>query len=357
MSYREHLFDKAVELLKELISLPSLSKEEDQTADCIERFLIDHSKQVNRKGNNIWSVSNNCPKDAPVLLLNSHHDTVKATGNWSKDPYTPVMTDDRIYGLGSNDAGGSVVSLLATYLHLSMQSGLPYRLILAITAEEEISGADGVGSILDDLGPIDLAIVGEPTDMQLAVAEKGLVVLDCVSTGKSGHAAREEGENALYAAIEDINWIRKYRFPEISSLLGPVKMTVTQIQAGSQHNVLPANCEFVVDVRTNEYYSNQEVVDFIQNNLKSRVTPRSIRLNSSGIALEHPVVQKGRQLGLTCFGSATLSDQTLMDFNSVKIGPGQSARSHTADEFILLSEIKEGIATYINLLTDLNIKP
>jgi acetylornithine deacetylase len=230
---------------------------------------------------------------------------------------------------------------------------LPYRLILAITAEEEISGANGISSILNDLGTVDLAVVGEPTGMQMAVAEKGLIVLDCLSEGKSGHAARDEGINAIYLALRDIEFVRNYKFGKSSDVLGSVKMTVTQINAGHQHNVIPASCEFVIDVRTNEHYSNQQVVEFLQVQLSAAVKPRSLKLNSSGIPLDHPIVVKGKSMGLSQFGSPTLSDQALMNFTSIKIGPGKSSRSHTADEFILFSEIKEGIDTYINLLTDL----
>jgi acetylornithine deacetylase len=248
-----------------------------------------------------------------------------------------------------------VVSLIAVFIHLASLSKLPYRLILAITAEEEISGANGISSILNDLGTVDLAVVGEPTGMQMAVAEKGLIVLDCLSEGKSGHAARDEGINAIYLALRDIEFVRNYKFGKSSDVLGSVKMTVTQINAGHQHNVIPASCEFVIDVRTNEHYSNQQVVEFLQVQLSAAVKPRSLKLNSSGIPLDHPIVVKGKSMGLSQFGSPTLSDQALMNFTSIKIGPGKSSRSHTADEFILFSEIKEGIDTYINLLTDLKI--
>jgi acetylornithine deacetylase len=232
---------------------------------------------------------------------------------------------------------------------------LPYRLIVAITAEEEISGARGVRSILDQLDPIDLGIVGEPTEMQMAIAEKGLVVLDCKAKGKSGHAARDEGLNALYVALDDIEFVRNYQFERVSPLLGPVKMTVTQMNSGHQHNVVPALAEYTIDIRTNEYYNNLQVIDFLKENLKSEVKQRSSWLNSSYINPEHPIVKKGQEMGLSTFGSSTLSDQALMDFPTIKIGPGVSARSHTADEFIKLREIKDGIDTYINLLSDLKI--
>jgi acetylornithine deacetylase len=355
MSTRHQLFNESVQLLKELISIPSYSKEEDKTADAIEQFLYKHQKQVNRKFNNIWSVCDNCRSNAPVLLLNSHHDTVVESGKWTYDPFEPVIIDDRLYGLGSNDAGASVVSLMATFLHLSRLPKLPYRLVLALTAEEEISGKKGISSILDELGTIDLAIVGEPTEMQMAVAEKGLIVLDCSTEGRAGHAARDEGVNAIYTALQDIEFIRNYQFQRSSDLLGPVKLSVTQINAGHQHNVVPSSCEFVVDVRTNEHYTNQEVVQGIQKHVSAKIKPRSLRLNSSGISMDHPIIKRGQKLGLPSFGSPTLSDQALMNFDSVKIGPGKSSRSHTADEFILLSEIEQGIGTYINLITELNL--
>jgi len=355
MSIPQYLYETAIELLKELIAIPSFSKEEDKTADLLESFLHEHKLPVERKFNNLWCVSENCDPGAPRLLLNSHHDTVKPCIGWKGDPFSPRVMDGTLYGLGSNDAGASVVSLIATYLHLCKISKLPYQLSLAITAEEEISGSKGISCILDDLGAIDLAIVGEPTQMQMAVAEKGLVVLDCQSIGKSGHAARDEGINAIYLALQDIEFVKNYQFEKSSELLGPVKMTVTQIKAGQQHNVVPDGCEFVIDVRTNEHYSNQQVVSFLQDNLTSTIAPRSVRLNSSGISLDHPVVVKGKSLGLSYFGSPTLSDQALMNFNSVKIGPGNSSRSHTADEYILLSEIKHGIDKYIDLLTDLKL--
>ena len=355
MSATGRLFEAAVELLKQLIATPSVSGEEDRTAGIIEAFLKEKGKSPCRKLNNIWCVSDNSHENAPVILLNSHHDTVKASGKWSHDPCQPVVQGDYLYGLGSNDAGASVVSLLAAYLHLSSQPGLPYNLIIAITAEEETSGANGITCIMEELGRIDLAVVGEPSEMQMAVAEKGLVVLDCVAEGKAGHAARDEGINAIYAALPDIEFIRKHHFPRSSDLLGPVKMTVTQINSGHQHNVVPARCEFVVDIRTNEHYSNREIVSYLQQHLQSRVEPRSVRLNSSNIPLDHPIVKRGVEMGLKHYGSPTLSDQALMDFTSIKIGPGKSSRSHTADEFILLSEIEQGIDTYIKLLTDLQI--
>ena len=355
MSSSTQLYEQAVDLLKTLISIPSISGQENETADLLDNTLRNFGKVTHRTFNNVWSISDNCPQDAPVILLNSHHDTVQASGNWTHDPCEPVLKEDKLYGLGSNDAGASAVCLLATYLHLSSLPELPYRMILALTGEEETSGSRGIISILEQLGTIDLAVVGEPTEMQLAIAEKGLVVLDCTASGKAGHAAREEGINAIYQALEDIQFIKEYQFPRVSELLGPVKMTVTQINAGLQHNVVPASCQFVVDVRTNEHYSNQDVVAFLQQHIKSEIKPRSLRLNSSGIPLDHPIVRQGTKMGLSHYGSPTLSDQALMPFTSIKIGPGKSSRSHTADEFILLSEIRDGIDTYINLLTDIRL--
>jgi acetylornithine deacetylase len=345
----------AVELLKKLISTPSFSREEAATADLIENFLKEQGQQPQREGNNVWCVAENSAPDASLLLLNSHHDTVKPVNGWQRDPFTPQVEGDKLYGLGSNDAGASAVSLLAAFLYLSKQESLPYKLIVAITAEEEVSGSNGVQAILPKLGEVAVAVVGEPTLLDMAVAEKGLIVIDCKAQGKAGHAARGEGENALYKALDDIHWFRNYRFAESSELLGPVKLSVTQIQAGYQHNVVPDECSYVVDVRPNECYSNQEIVDIIRAHVGSEVNPRSLRLNSSGIPLQHPLVQKARELGKKLYGSPTLSDQALMPFHSVKIGPGDSARSHTADEYIGLSEIREGIETYIRLLQDLQL--
>ena len=357
MSSNQHLYQPALDLLREMISIPSYSGEEQGTADLIECFLKDRGIKTERKQHNVWCSSSNHSPGAPTILLNSHHDTVKPVGDWTHPPHSPVIENNSLYGLGSNDAGASVVCLTATFLHLCAEPNLPYQLTLALTAEEETSGPNGISSILDEVGPIALAIVGEPTEMQMAVAEKGLVVLDCQAQGKAGHAARDEGDNAIYGALSDIEFIRDYQFEKTSDLLGPVKMTVTQINAGTQHNVVPASCDFVVDVRTNECYSNREVVEFLKKNLRCQVNPRSLRLNSSGLSLHHPVVKKGQQMGLSFFGSPTLSDQSLMEFDSLKIGPGNSSRSHTADEYVTLTEIQQGIETYISLLTDLKLTP
>ena len=345
-----------IELLKKLIKIPSVSRKEDKTADLLQDYLKNKGIEVFRKSNNLWCQNLNFNPELPSVLLNSHHDTVRPTSKWLRKPYEPAVEGDKLYGLGSNDAGGSLVALLFTFLNYYDKKDLSFNLIFAATAEEEISGENGIASILPDLGKIDLGIVGEPTRMQLAIAEKGLMVLDCQAKGKSGHAARYEGENAIYNAIDDIDWIRTFCFPKSSELLGEVKMTVTQIQAGTQHNVIPDQCLFVIDVRTNENYTNKEIYDIISSNLEADVAARSFRLNSSGIKSDHPLVMRGMELGLKCFGSPTLSDQALMDFPSVKIGPGDSARSHTADEYIHLSEINSGIEIYIKLLDNLKIQ-
>lgn len=349
----EQLTDAAIQLLIRLIKTQSFSREEGPTAELLVDFLRGYGIEPERAGHNIWVRNRHFDPAKPTILLNSHHDTVKPGASWTYDPFGAVVEGDRLTGLGSNDAGASAVSLLATFLHFYERPDLAYNLICAITAEEEISGAGGIRSVLPLLPPLALGIVGEPTQMDLAVAEKGLVVLDCTAHGRTGHAARNEGENALYKAVDDISWIRGYEFPEVSPLLGPVKMTVTQVQAGSQHNVVPDRCTFVVDVRTNECYSNEQVVALVQQHVQSEVKPRSTHLNSSRIGLDHPLVRRGTALGRKTFGSATLSDQSMMPFDTVKVGPGDSARSHTPDEYILLSEIRGGIRGYIELLEGL----
>ncbi|AEE49926.1 M20 family metallo-hydrolase [Haliscomenobacter hydrossis] len=343
--------DSAIDLLKILIATPSFSKEEDEAAQQVAIFLTKRYIPFTRKGNNIWARNRHWQNGKPILLLNSHMDTVKPATGWQRDPFHPgIEAEDVLYGLGSNDAGGPLVALIATFLHFYEREDLPVNIIMAATAEEEISGAQGIASVIPELGPVDFAIVGEPTQMKMAIAEKGLMVVDGEAKGVSGHAAREEGINALYIALEDIERIRRMDLERVSPLLGKVKMTVTQIEAGKQHNVVPDSCRFVIDVRTNECYRNEEVFEILQSQLQSELTPRSFRLNSSGIALEHPLVQSGLNLGLPYFGSPTLSDQALMPFPSLKIGPGDSARSHTADEYIRLSEIRAGIDTYIRLI-------
>ncbi len=345
---------EAIDLLKRLIEIESFSRQEDKAADLLEAFFKQKGLPIQRKGNNIWCWASPKDENKPVILLNSHIDTVKPSNKWTYNPFTPAVKEGKLYGLGSNDAGGPLVSLIATFLALK-DTQQPYNLVLATTAEEEVSGKNGVESILQDLGPIDLGIIGEPTQMKMAVAEKGLLVLDCECVGKSGHAAREEGVNAIYGALEVINWFKTYQFPLTSDIFGPVKMTVTQIEAGTQHNVVPDSCKFVVDVRTNEKYSNQEALDHIKNKVNCNVVARSTRLNSSSIPLDHPLVKKGLDMNREYYGSPTTSDQAVMGFTTLKMGPGDSARSHTADEYILLSEIEEGIEMYYNLLNNLNL--
>jgi acetylornithine deacetylase len=353
MNYREFA-QEAVLLLKNMISIPSFSKEEKEVADMLEHYIELRGLAVSRKDNNIWLMSPGFDVSKPTILLNSHIDTVKPVNGWGSDPFFPVVKGEKITGLGSNDAGASVVSLLQAFILLT-QHQQPYNLIFAATAEEEISGHNGIESLLKELPRIDFAIVGEPTKMQLAVAEKGLMVLDCVSFGKAGHAARNEGDNAIYHALDDIDWFRSFVFPKQTDLLGPVKMSVTQINAGTQHNVVPDICKFVVDVRSNEQYSNTEIVAIIKQNVACEVTPRSTRLCSSFTPLNHPFVIRGLEMGISVFGSPTLSDQSLMPFSSVKIGPGDSARSHTANEYIVEDEIVEAIRVYHELLDGLNI--
>ncbi len=349
MIKNEH-YNQAIHLLKQLIQTPSFSREENQTADLIAQFLQKHHIPYHRQGNNLWASHPHYEDQKPTILLNSHHDTVRPNKGWKRDPFKATLEDDVLYGLGSNDAGGPLVSLLATFIHFFEKKELPFNLIMAATAEEEISGKNGIASILDRLGKIDVAIVGEPTSLDMAIAEKGLMVIDAEARGQSGHSAREEGVNAIYIALQDIEWMRNYRFEKVSPLLGPVKMSVTQIEAGYQHNVVPDFCKFVIDVRSNECYSNEEIFDILQQHTQSELEARSFRLNSSGIASDHPLVKAGEKLGLRTYGSPTLSDQALMPFPSLKLGPGDSARSHTADEYIMLSEIRKGVEVYIGVL-------
>ncbi len=341
---------QAIALLKELIAIPSFSRQEDKTADCIEAFLGQKEIPCQRLKNNIWAINQYFHPDKPTVLLNSHHDTVKPNPSWTLDPFQPLVNEGKLYGLGSNDAGGCLVSLIATFCHYYDQPDLAYNVVMAATAEEEISGTDGLEMVLPHLPPVDFAVVGEPTQMNMAIAEKGLMVIDCTARGKAGHAAREEGENAIYKAIEDIKWITAYRFPEVSETLGPVKMSVTIINAGSQHNVVPDACTFTIDVRTTDKYTNGEVLAVLQQNLKSEVKPRSVRLTPSSISPGHPIVQAGMSMGLQTYGSPTTSDQALLRCPSLKMGPGDSARSHTANEYIHLSEIEHGIRTYTEVL-------
>jgi len=344
------LYQEALALLKDLISTPSFSREEHQTADIINDFLVKHGVTTLRQLNNVWAFNQHFNPALPTVLLNSHHDTVKPNQGWTKNPFVPLEEDGKLFGLGSNDAGGCLVSLIAAFLFFYPQKKLAYNLVLAATAEEEISGRNGIELIWRELGDIAFAIVGEPTQMQMAIAEKGLLVLDCVATGKAGHAAREEGDNAIYKAMTDINWFRTYVFPKVSEFLGPVKMSVTIIQAGTQHNVVPDRCSFTVDVRVTDSYSNEEVVEIIKQQVQSEVQPRSVRLRSSSISKNSPIVQAGLALGRETYGSPTTSDQALIPVPSLKMGPGDSARSHTADEFIYLHELEEAIQLYIQLL-------
>jgi acetylornithine deacetylase len=343
---------RTIQLLQALISTPSFSREEQDTASIIENFLKNQNIPTHRHGNNIWAKNAFYTEGSPTILLNSHHDTVKPVKAWTRDPFAADIVDGKLYGLGSNDAGGCLVTLIATFCHL-YDKKLPYNLVLLASAEEEISGRGGVEAVLPDLPPISVGIVGEPTLLQMAVAEKGLMVIDGIARGKAGHAAREEGINAIYLAMDDIACLKNFQFEKKSDLLGAVKISVTQIEAGTQHNVVPDECRFVVDVRTNECYSNAEVWEILQKNIKSALKPRSMRLNSSKIALEHPLIGRGRDLGLTHYGSPTLSDQALMPFPTLKIGPGDSARSHTADEFIYVAEIEAGMNVYKKLLEGL----
>jgi len=351
----DKIISGSVDLLIGMVEIPSVSHQEKDVADFLESRFTSWGLHPSRSGNNLWMRNANWAKEKPVILLNSHMDTVRPAGGWTYNPFQATVEGERITGIGSNDAGASVVSLLGTFRHFNAAINLPFNLIFCVSAEEEVSGDNGVRSILEQLGKIDLAIVGEPTQMQIAIAEKGLLVLDCEAKGRAGHAARNEGENAIYKAIEDIKILTGCRFPLESPLLGPVKITVTQIEGGKQHNVVPDSCRFVADVRTNEFYTNEEAFKIISGLIQSEVRPRSFRLNSSGIDADHPLIHRGLELGLRLFGSPTTSDQAVIPYPSVKIGPGDSARSHTADEYILVSEIKEGIATYVKLLEGLKL--
>ncbi len=345
------LYNNSIALLQQLIATPSTSRDEEQTASIIESHLTSQGVETHRHLNNVWAYNRHFSSAKPTILLNSHHDTVKPNSAYTRNPYAPTIENGRLYGLGSNDAGASVVGLISTFLHFYDAENLRYNLCLAITAEEEVSGRNGIESILDKIGDIDFAIVGEPTQMQMAIAERGLMVLDCTAYGVAGHAARNEGENAIYNAMQDIEWFRTYKFPIESDLFGTVKMSVTQIEAGHQHNIVPAECHFVVDVRVTDRYTNEQVLDVIKQSVKCEVKERSTRLKPSYISPSHPIVQAGLTLGRTTFGSPTSSDQMLLSVPSLKIGIGDSARSHSADEYIELSEIAEGIELYIELLT------
>ncbi len=344
-------YQDAVELLKKLIATPSFSKEEDGTASVLEIFFKSKGIPVQRHLNNIWGINKQFDDAKPTLLLNSHHDTVKPNVQYTKDPFSPIIENDKLFGLGSNDAGGCLVSLIMAFLHFYEKEDLKYNIILAATAEEEISGRNGIESILPLLPKIDLAIVGEPTLTNLAIAEKGLLVLDCVASGKAGHAAREEGENAIYKAVQDIEWFQQFKFSKVSEMLGPIKMSVTSINTDNKaHNIVPAACSFVVDIRVTDIYTYEEILETIRQHVQSEIKPRSMRLRSSAIGKDHLLVQAGIKIGKQIYGSPTTSDAALIPAPVLKCGPGDSARSHTADEFIYLHEVEEGIKTYIQLL-------
>ncbi|RYD92840.1 MAG: M20/M25/M40 family metallo-hydrolase [Sphingobacteriales bacterium] len=345
------LFTKALALLQRLIATPSFSKSEEGTAEHIAAFLESESISWQRDKNNVFARSKHWKEAAPVYLLNSHHDTVKPAAGYTRNPFEPAIENGRLYGLGSNDAGGPLVALIATFLYFYNREDLPFNLVLAATAEEEISGRNGIEALLPLLPRMDGALVGEPTQMQLAVAERGLLVIDAVAEGRAGHAARKEGDNALYRALRDILWLQELCFDRVSPLLGPVTAQATVMEtANKQHNVVPAECSFVIDVRVNELYTLEEVVVILQEKMESRLTPRSLRLRSSVINDDHPLLKAGKAIGRTAYGSPTTSDKALMPFPALKIGPGDSARSHTADEWIGLDELKEGIQLYIKLL-------
>lgn len=344
------VLSQATGLLKQILSIPSLSGEETQVCSFLQEWFREKEFHVNRKHNNIW-IRSHLSDTLPTILLNSHMDTVKPTSDWTLDPYLPEIHGNRIYGLGSNDAGGSMVSMIFAFLALHKVPERDYNMVLVLSSEEEISGSRGVSSVIEDLGKFDLAIIGEPTDMKMAVSERGLIVLDCIAHGKAGHAAHKNGENAIMKALKDISILDTMKFEKVSSFLGEVGISVTQIEAGTQHNVIPDICRFVVDVRTNEHYHNEEILELIRSRLSSKVLPRSMRLASSSLELSHPLVQRAVALGIETFGSKTLSDQAVIPGPSVKIGPGSSERSHQADEYILFEEIGEGIRIYTELLT------
>ena len=346
--------EQAIELLKRLIATPSVSRDEAVAADIIEAEFSQMGFTPKRVGNNVWVEAWERDESKPTILLDAHIDTVKPNAQWSRDPFTPMVEGEKLYGLGSNDTGGSLVAMIAAFSQLA-ETEQPYNLIMLASAEEEVTGAGGVRAVLPELGKIDFAIVGEPTAMHPAVAEKGLMVLDCTAYGVAGHAAREEGVNAIYKAMRDMEWFRTFRFERISPMLGPVKMSVTGVQAGTQHNVVPAECKFMVDVRVNECYQNEELLAEIRSNVECDVQPRSTHLNSSAIALDHPAVERLVAMGREPFGSPTMSNQAVMPFTTLKLGPGDSARSHTADEYILLSEIAQAVEMYVAVLDKLNI--
>ena len=348
----EILTQEAISLLKALIETPSFSSEEDKTAILIENWFAVNEIPFERENNNIWAYNKTFDKNKPTLLLNSHHDTVKPNQAYTKDPFKAIAQDNKLFGLGSNDAGGCLVSLLATFVHFYAIENLPYNIVIVASAEEESSGKNGLNSVLKHLPELECAIVGEPTLMQLAIAEKGLLVLDVKIKGTPSHAAHQNDDNALYKTIPVMEWFKNYTFDKVSEQLGPVKMTVTQINAGKQHNVVPSECDIVVDIRVNDCYTNHEVLAIVQEQLNAEVTPRSMNLSSSSIPENHGLVQAGIALGRSTYGSPTLSDQSVLSCKSLKLGPGDTLRSHSADEFIYLNEIEEGIDLYIKILSD-----
>lgn len=351
----DSLYYQSVDLLKTLIAAPSHSRDEADAATIVEQYMKRQGLNPNRSGNNCWAIAPDFDDKKPVILLNSHIDTVKPVAGWTKNPYEPIETNGRIYGLGSNDAGASVVALLHAFMLLRRGKRQAYNLIFLASCEEEISGKGGIESVLPLLPPLAFGLVGEPTSMQPAVAEKGLMALDCIVRGKSGHAARDEGENAIYKALPVVEWFRNYEFPLVSKWLGRVKMTVTLIESGVQHNVIPDCCRFTVDVRTTDLYDNQTLFELIRQSCNCEITARSFRLNASSTPLEHPAVQRALLLGKNPFGSPTLSDQALMPFPTIKMGPGESSRSHTADEYVECMEIREAIELYFHLLNGLTL--
>lgn len=346
----DHITAEALQLLQSLVAIPSVSRDETAAADFLFDYLEQRGANPQRHYNNIWCEQPLPRGNRPTLLLNAHIDTVKPAATWQHNPFVPTLEGDRLYGLGSNDCGGGLVTLLHTFLALR-HTDLPYHLVFLASAEEEVSGKQGIEAVLPLLPSIDVGLVGEPTGMQVAVAEKGLMVLDCTTHGRSGHAARNEGDNALYKALPYVEWFGNYKFERTSAVLGPVKMSVTMINAGTQHNVVPDTCTFVVDVRPNECYTNEQVLSIIAAHTQGcDVVPRSTRLHSSHISLDHPLVRAAMRLGRELFGSPTLSDQALMRFPSLKMGPGQSSRSHTAEEYICVSELREALQLYDAML-------
>jgi acetylornithine deacetylase len=345
----------AVTLLKELIAIPSVSRNEDKAADKLSEYLYLWGLPHGREGNNLWVGCPDWDNNRPTIMLNAHIDTVKPVSTWTRDPFQPTQEGDVLYGLGSNDCGGGLVSLLQTY-RIMLHRPRNYNLLWVASAEEEVSGANGFSRVLSKLPNIAVAIVGEPTGMQPAIAEKGLMVIDGYAYGKSGHAARNEGVNAIYEALDDLVWLRDYKFRKSSPLLGPTKMTVTVVESGTQHNVIPDTLHFVIDIRTNEFYQNEYLFEFLCKKMtKCELRARSFRLHSSSISQDHPLIRRCMERDMQPFGSPTLSDQALMPFPSFKLGPGDSSRSHSADEYIKISEIQQAIDTYVNLLDGLTL--